>query len=66
MAIVNNIGQIHAALGRTAKAEQCYQQLLTAVMFLNNNGSTVDQMEGFVLSVMHLLLKQGSSPASAA
>jgi tetratricopeptide (TPR) repeat protein len=67
MAIVNNLGQIHTALENEAKSKQCFQHLLSTIVFLNDCGEreSVEQMDGFVSNVMPLILK-GSASASAA
>jgi tetratricopeptide (TPR) repeat protein len=69
MAIANNLGLIHSALKDEEKARQCFQHLLSSIMFLNNCGDrdSVEQMDGFIANVMMYLILVGSSaPAAAA
>jgi tetratricopeptide (TPR) repeat protein len=68
MAIINNLGQIHTALGDEEKSRQCFQHLLSSIMFLNDCGDrdSVEQMDGFIASVMPLILMGSSAPAAAA
>jgi tetratricopeptide (TPR) repeat protein len=68
MAIANNLGQIHAALDDAEKARQCFQHLLSSIMFMNDCGErdSVEQMDGFIANVMPLILMGTSAPAAAA
>jgi tetratricopeptide (TPR) repeat protein len=68
MAIVNNLGQIHAALGDAEKSRQCFQHLLSSIMFMNDCGEreSIEQMDGFIANVMPLILMRASAPAAAA
>jgi tetratricopeptide (TPR) repeat protein len=68
MAMVNNLGQIHTALDNEENARQCFQHLLSTIMFLNDCGErdSVEQMEGFIANVMPLIIIGGTSPAAAA
>jgi tetratricopeptide (TPR) repeat protein len=68
MAIVNNLGQIHTSLENKEKSCQCFQHLLSTIMFLNDSGEPdtgVEQMDGFILSVMPLILKNAASAPAA-
>jgi len=58
MAIVNNLGMIHSTLGAQNKSQQCFQHLLSAIMIVNDSGERdpVNQMEGFIMNVMPLIL----------
>ena len=66
MAIVNNLGQIHLALGNEAKAEQCFRHLLSTLMFVGDYGesSSIAQLEGFFCSCTHLILKDSTAGAA--
>jgi tetratricopeptide (TPR) repeat protein len=68
MAIANNLGQIHTALGDEEKSRQCFQHLLSSIMFLNESGDrdSVEQMDGFIANIMPLILMGSSAPAAAA
>jgi tetratricopeptide (TPR) repeat protein len=68
MAIANNLGQIHAALDDAEKSRQCFQHLLSSIMFMNDCGErdSVDQMDGFIANVMPLILMGSTAPAAAA
>jgi tetratricopeptide (TPR) repeat protein len=68
MAIANNLGQIHAALGDAEKSRQCFQHLLSSIMFLNDCGErgSIEQIDGFIANVMPLILVGASAPAAAA
>jgi hypothetical protein len=68
MAIANNMGQIHAALDDEVKSRQCFQHLLSSIMFVNDCGErdSVEQMDGFIANVMPLILMGASAPAAAA
>jgi tetratricopeptide (TPR) repeat protein len=68
MAIANNLGQIHTALGDEEKSRMCFQHLLGYIMFLSACGDcdSLKQMEGFISNVMHLILVGASAPAAAA
>lgn len=67
MAIVNNLGHLHTILGSEEKSEQCFQHLLSTIMFVNDCGEqeAVQQMEGFIANVMPLILKQTASAPAA-
>jgi tetratricopeptide (TPR) repeat protein len=68
MAIVNNLGMVHAALEDKEKSRQCLQHLLSSVMFLHdcNDQDSIEQMDGFIRNVMSLILMSSSAPAAAA
>jgi hypothetical protein len=69
MAIANNMGQIHAALDDTEKSRQCFQHLLSSIMFVHECGGdrdTVEQLDGFIANVMFLILTGSSAHAAAA
>ena len=68
MAIVNNVGLIHAALQDEVKSRQCFQHLLSSIMFLHECGDrdSVEQIDGFIANVMPLILTGALAPAPAA
>jgi tetratricopeptide (TPR) repeat protein len=68
MAIVNNLGLVHAALEDEEKSRQCFQHLLSSIIFLHDCGDrdSVEQMDGFIANVMFLILMGSSAPAAAA
>jgi tetratricopeptide (TPR) repeat protein len=57
MAIINNLGQIHWILGSEEKSRQCFQHLLSTIMFLNDCGDSavVENLEGFLCNVLPLI-----------
>lgn len=67
MAIVNNIGQIHIALGQEKEAKSCFEHLLSTIMFVSDCGGidSMENLDGFMCNVMSLIFK-GSSAAPAA
>lgn len=67
MAIVNNLGQIHVAMSNSDKADQCFQHLLSTLMYLSDcdDRQSIEQIDGFMSSVMPLILG-GSKLAPAA
>jgi tetratricopeptide (TPR) repeat protein len=69
MAIVCNIGHIYCCLGETKQAEASFQLLLSAVLCLVDSGACNDpkslaQLEGFICSVLPIILTQQSAPAA--
>jgi tetratricopeptide (TPR) repeat protein len=58
LAIVNNLGQIHKALENTRKAEQCFEHLLSTLMFFCEMGEfeIIGSLDGFLSSVIPLML----------
>jgi tetratricopeptide (TPR) repeat protein len=68
MAIVNNLGLIHASLQDEVKSRQCFQHLLSSIMFLHECGDrdSVEQIDGFIANVMSLILTGSSTNAAAA
>lgn len=70
MALVNNLGQVHVALENHEKAARCFKHLLSICVLLNQNDyqerESVDQMEGFVSTIVPLILTTGSASAAAA
>ena len=66
MAIVNNIGHIHGVLGNQAKVTQCFEYMLSTIMYLTDcgHGSGIPQLEGFVQNVQNAVLKRPTAPAA--
>lgn len=67
LAIVNNIGQIHSVLNNKAKADQCFQHLLSTIMYVTDcgEGEAVPQFDGFFSNVMNSVLKQEPTAPAA-
>lgn len=67
MAIVNNLGQLHRKLNDLDKSKQCFENLLTTLMFVKDCGEQDSQhmLSGFLSNVMSLILC-GPKPAAAA
>ena len=73
MAIVNNLGHIHRQKGDEAKADRCFNHLLSTILFLQSyNGSSTASSndvkcqtpEVFVQSITHLILKPSAAAAA--
>lgn len=67
MAIVNNLGHLHKQLNNIEKSQQCFENLLTTLMFVKDCGEQDSHkvLDGFLSNVMSLILC-GSKPAPAA
>jgi tetratricopeptide (TPR) repeat protein len=72
MAIVNNLGQVHTALGNVDKSQYCYQHLLSTIMHLNESGAASDyaaeeslSLDGFVGNVLSLILTTPAATPAA-
>jgi tetratricopeptide (TPR) repeat protein len=67
MIILNNIGQIHRLLQNEEGAKNCFQYLLTTMMFVQQTGeaSRIQSWDSFLSNVLDLII-QGPFPASAA
>jgi tetratricopeptide (TPR) repeat protein len=67
MIILNNIGQIHRLLQNEEGAKNCFQYLLTTMMFVQQTGeaSRIQNWDSFLSNVLDLIV-QGPFPASAA
>jgi tetratricopeptide (TPR) repeat protein len=67
LAIVNNIGHIHSLLNNKSKAEQCFQHLLSTIMYVTDcgEGEALPQFDGFFSNVMNSVLKQQPSAPAA-
>lgn len=75
MAIVNNLGQIHTALQDLDKARECFENLLSTLMYYvadceehdhENDHANREQLDGLLGNVLPLIFAKGSKPASAA
>jgi tetratricopeptide (TPR) repeat protein len=74
MVIVNNLGQVHTALDNHDKARECFENLLSTLLFYVDCGGNNDenhqdhreQLDGFLSNVLPLIFANGSQPASAA
>jgi tetratricopeptide (TPR) repeat protein len=75
MAIVNNLGQVHMALGNHDQARECFANLLCTLVFYADNCNEQhdddgdnhrEQLDGFLCNVLPLIFAKGSQPASAA
>jgi tetratricopeptide (TPR) repeat protein len=68
MAIVNNLGHIHTALGNQEQSQLCFKHLLSTVMLLKDygeEGESVDSLDGFILNCLPLILVgEASAPAA--
>ena len=67
MAIVNNLGQLHKRLNDIEKSHQCFENLLTTLMFVKDCGEQDchQLLDGFLSNVMSVILC-GAKPAPAA
>jgi tetratricopeptide (TPR) repeat protein len=67
MAIVNNIGQIHRQLNNMDKSRECFENLLSTLMFVKDSscGEQDNELDGFLSNVLSLMLNS-STPAPAA
>lgn len=74
MAIVNNLGHVHALLGSIDQSEHCFQHLLSTILMVNDcaggmqgqETTIVPHMDGFVSNVLNLMLEHGTPSAPAA
>eukprot|EP00525_Craspedostauros_australis_P004495 CAMPEP_0198117670 /NCGR_PEP_ID=MMETSP1442-20131203/18880_1 /TAXON_ID= /ORGANISM="Craspedostauros australis, Strain CCMP3328" /LENGTH=273 /DNA_ID=CAMNT_0043775769 /DNA_START=131 /DNA_END=952 /DNA_ORIENTATION=- len=70
MATINNLGMVHSANGRTQIAEQCFQHLLCAVVFLidQNEAHVARQdsttMDGFIANTSFLIVQHNTAGAA--
>jgi tetratricopeptide (TPR) repeat protein len=67
MAILNNIGHIHRLLNNEEGAKNCFQYLLSTMMFvlLSGESDRIHNWDSFLSNVMDLIVP-GTLPASAA
>ncbi|CAB9512226.1 expressed unknown protein [Seminavis robusta] len=58
MAIINNIAQVHRVLGNPPKAHQCYEKLLSIMVYVTDCGGqlSVHQFDRFYENVLPALL----------
>jgi hypothetical protein len=68
LATLNNLGDVHRRLGNTMKSEQCFGQLLSILMFLNDSGeqSSSSNLEMFFRSTFFLVSPTHDNAAAAA
>jgi hypothetical protein len=60
MVLVNNLGHVHQALHNAACSRQCFENLLSTLMFVKDCAGgeeyhDVEQMDGFLSNVMNLM-----------
>ena len=68
MALVNNIGHIHRVLKNEEEASQCFQHLLSVIMYVVGDcgeRESNDHLDGFLANVMPLILQQSPSASAA-
>jgi tetratricopeptide (TPR) repeat protein len=67
MAIVNNLGQIHAALQNFECSRQCFENLLSTIMLVKACGeeNDVEDMAGFLMNALPLMTAGCPLPAAA-
>ena len=67
IAIVNNMGQIHSSLKNEERAQLCFQDVLSSILYLREYGEeeSIDELDGFMGNLMPILLKQTPSVLSA-
>jgi tetratricopeptide (TPR) repeat protein len=67
MAIVNNIGHLHQQLNNIDKSRECFEHLLSTLMFVKDTscGEQDHQLDGFLSNVL-LLMLNNCTPAPAA
>jgi tetratricopeptide (TPR) repeat protein len=65
MAAINNVGVVYSNLGETRNADQCFQQLLTLIMYMNtkmaapsSNNKTASGYEAFFQNTSRVLKEQ--------
>ena len=59
MAIANNLGHVHLSVGDAIKARQCYEHLLSTIMFVTQAGedrNSIQHFDGFFWSVQAMVL----------
>lgn len=65
MAIVNNLGHIHSRLGNETSANECFQHLLSVMMFLRStNDYDCEINPAFQHSTSYLVLREIGAPAA--
>jgi tetratricopeptide (TPR) repeat protein len=67
LGMVNNLGHIQELLGEEQKAQQCFQHLLSTLMYVMESGeeSNEGQWDVFLHNVTHLVLRETSMAAAA-
>jgi tetratricopeptide (TPR) repeat protein len=68
LAIVNNLGHVQHALGDVDKAKQCYEHLLSTIMYVSDMGErdAIQHFDGFFQSVQSTVLASHAPTAQAA
>jgi hypothetical protein len=61
LALVNNLGHVHAALGNIECSRQCFQNLLSTLMVVRDCGEQIEKMDGFLSNVMNLINNNNNS-----
>ncbi|CAB9515612.1 expressed unknown protein [Seminavis robusta] len=67
MAIANNLGHVQLTVGDSDKARQCYEHLLSTIMFVADTGdrNSIPQFDGFFHSVQAVVLPFGTTAQAA-
>lgn len=68
MAIANNLGHVQLTVGDMDKAKQCYEHLLSTIMFVTDCGDrqSIRHFDGFFHSVQTVVLSSHKQAAQAA
>lgn len=65
MAIANNLGQVHVSLRNFELARQCFETLISTIMFSRISGQEMElELEGFLRTVSPLILQSNSARAA--
>jgi tetratricopeptide (TPR) repeat protein len=66
LGMVNNLGHIHEILGDNQKAQQCFQHLLSTLMYMTESGANFGcQWDIFYHNVTQLVLREPAFAAAA-
>ena len=68
LGMVNNLGHIQEHLGEVQKAQQCFQHLLSTLMYViesGEEGSDEGQWDVFFHNITHLVLRESALAAAA-
>jgi tetratricopeptide (TPR) repeat protein len=67
VAVLNNVAQIYRLVGREEKAQNIFKRLFNTLVYLVDGGNAgqIDQLEGFFLSVSHLIVKEAPVAVAA-
>lgn len=68
MVILNNIGHIHRLMKNEEGANNCFQYLLTTMLFVQQSGESnrIQNWDPLISNVLHLMIAAGPRPAAAA